>query len=68
MSKGLVGRHEGKIPFARPRHMGEGGMTLKWVLKKQDARAWLSMEWQVAGSCEHSNKPWGSIGCAEFLK
>jgi hypothetical protein len=66
----LVGKPEGKRPLVRPRHrwkdnirmdiqeVGSGGMD--WIWAGSGYR-------QVAGSCECSNEPSGSIKCGEFL-
>lgn len=47
-----------------------GGITLKWILKKQDARTWtrfmlLSIKEQMAVSCEQTNYVLDSTECAK---
>ena len=65
----LVGKPEEKRPLGRPRHRLEDNM--RWIFRKWDVRAWTGSMWlrieQVVGTCEHSNKPSGSIKCGEFL-
>jgi hypothetical protein len=46
---------------------------LKWLLKKQDGSVkddflWLRMGGGGGGSCEHDNKPTGSINWWEFIQ
>jgi hypothetical protein len=47
----------------------DGRIILKWILNKLDGKAWTGLIWLkiVAGACEHSNEPSGSIKCGEFL-
>jgi hypothetical protein len=40
---GLVGKHEGKRPFGRPRHVWEG--NIKYMLKKQNERTGNGCTW-----------------------
>jgi hypothetical protein len=65
----LVGSMQEKSQFE---DLGvDGRMILKWVLRKQNRRAWTesgSGHRSVAGSCEHSDDPVGFIKCEEFLK
>jgi hypothetical protein len=60
--KSLVGKPEGKIPHARPRHRWKD--TLKLSLKKQCGRNWAessdSGQETVLNSYEHSNEHSGS--------
>jgi hypothetical protein len=66
----LVGKPEGKRPLGRPRR--------RWMdIIKMDHReiGWDCMDWidlaqdgPVEGSCEHDNKPSGSIKCWEVLE
>jgi hypothetical protein len=48
----------------------DGKIILNWIFKKWDG-AWTGLSWlrigQVAGCCECSNEPPGSINCGEFL-
>jgi hypothetical protein len=63
----LVGKPEGKRPLGKP--------SRRWEDIRMDLReiVWKSMIWlhltqdPVAGSCEHGNKPSGSIKGGEFL-
>ena len=43
----------------------DGRIILKWVFKKWGREAWTDV--QLAGACEYSNEPWGSMKCREFL-
>jgi hypothetical protein len=57
-------------------HVGNTGVNgriiLRWIFRKWDGGHgldWLAQDkdrWLTA-SCEHSNEPWGSIKCGEFL-
>jgi hypothetical protein len=72
--KTLVGKPEGKRPLGRPRR--------RWVNNiKMNLReiVWAGMDWigldlsgagygRVEASCEHGNKPAGSIECCEVLE
>jgi hypothetical protein len=56
----LVGRPEGRRPLGRPRRRWEDNIKI-------DLKEIGFGDADVAGSCEHSNKPSGSIKCGEFL-
>jgi len=66
----LVGKCEGKRPLGRSRHRWEENIKmdlqevgcggLDWIDLAQDRD-------RVAGTCEGSNEPSGSINCGEFL-
>jgi hypothetical protein len=49
----------------------DGRITLKWILTKYGEKVRTGLIWlrrgMGAGSCEHSNKPLGSIKGGEFL-
>ena len=49
----------------------DGRITLGWIFRKWDVRAWTGSMWlkygQVAGSCVCGNEPLGSVKCGEFL-
>jgi len=67
----LVGKPEWRGPLVRPRH--------RWKHIKMDLKKWVewgrghglgwsgSGHWQVAGSCECSNEPSGSLIRKEFI-
>jgi hypothetical protein len=66
----LVGKPEGKRPLGRPRRRRVG--NIKIDLRET---GWKSMDWielahyrPVKGSCEHGNKPSGSVKCCEVLE
>ena len=55
-------------------HLGDPGIDgriiLRWIFRKWVGGAWTgsdSGQGQVAGTCECSNEPLGSIKCGEFL-
>jgi hypothetical protein len=66
----LVREPEGKRPLGRPRRRWE--VNIRICLRKI---GWEGVDWlhlnsrygPVAGSCEHGNKPSGSIKGGEFL-
>jgi len=65
-----VGKHEGKRPLWRPRHRWEDNINkdlqeVGWEGQRLDQTG--SGYGQVVGTCEHSNKPSGSIKCGIFL-
>jgi hypothetical protein len=66
----LVGKPEGKRPLGRSRRRWR--TILKWILERQDRMVWIGLIWlriePVEGSCEHGNKPPGSIKCWEVLE
>ena len=49
----------------------DGGVILKWILKKWDGEAWTGLLWLRIGTgggrCECGNEPSGSVECGEFL-
>jgi hypothetical protein len=49
----------------------DGRIILEWILGKQDRKAWIGLIWfrigPLAGSCEHSYVPSGSLKGGEFL-
>jgi hypothetical protein len=64
----LAGKTQGKRPLGRNRRRWEEDV-------KMDLRVWwyglnssVSGQKQVEGSCEHGNKPSGSIKCWEILE
>jgi hypothetical protein len=65
----LVGRPDGKRPLGKPR--GRWSIILKWIFKKWDGEAWIGFsgtgQGQLAGACESSNEPLGSMKCRESL-
>jgi hypothetical protein len=66
----LVGKPEGKRILGR--HRLGGRIILKCNLQKYDGVVWTGSIWlrigPVAGSCEQSNEPSGSIKCWEILE
>jgi len=61
----LVGKPKGMRPLGKPRHRGEDNNKIifgKWGYGLDRAG---SGEGQVAGTCECSNEPLGSIKCKE---
>jgi hypothetical protein len=50
----------------------DGRIILKWIFERLDGGHGLERsgpgQGQVAGSCEYSDKPSGSIKCGEFLE
>jgi hypothetical protein len=44
----------------------DGRIILKWIFRKWGVRAQDRERW-LAGTCECSNEPLGSIKCREFL-
>ena len=71
----LVGKPEGKRPLRERDHWGDprtdGRIILRWIFRQWDVGVWTGSSWlriaQVAGTCECSNEPSGSIKCGEFL-
>jgi hypothetical protein len=45
----------------------KGNKILKCTLKKQGVRLRTDLMWPVAGACEHSNEPLGSIKDGKIL-
>jgi hypothetical protein len=62
----LAGKPEGKRPMGRPRHKWVGNIKMDL---KRDRMGWYGLDQSgsgggpVEGSCEHGNKPSGSIKC-----
>ena len=46
----------------------DGRMTLRWIFRKYDVRAWTGMIWIRVGICEYGTKPSGSVKCGVFLE
>ena len=70
MYRVLVGKPEGVRPLGDPGV--DGRIILRGIFRKcDDVRAWIGSSWlrmgQVAGTCECSNEPSGSIKCGEFI-
>ena len=64
----LVGKPEEKRPLGDPGI--DGRIRIRWIFRKWNVGLWTGSSWQgqVAGTCECSNEPSGSIKCREFLE
>jgi hypothetical protein len=47
--RALVGKPEGKKPLGGPRRV-DGRIILKWILNRQDGRAWTGLIWFRIGT------------------
>jgi hypothetical protein len=69
MYRVLVGKLEGKKPLGRPRCRWEDNIKADLQEVGCGGKDWieLAQDRQVAGTCEFSNEPSGSIKCGEYL-
>jgi hypothetical protein len=61
-----VGKLDVMAPLGKPSLTREDGIKMAHI---KGVRGWGMDSWERrsgAGSCEHSNEPWGSINCGEF--
>jgi hypothetical protein len=66
----LVGKPKGKSPFGRPRRGLENNIKMQVTEIQWELADWIRLtqdKGAVTGSCEHGNKPSGSIKGREFL-
>jgi hypothetical protein len=65
----LVGNHEGKNPFGKPRHRWEDHIKMDIQEVGCGDTFWIEFaeDRQVAGTCECCNEPSDSKKCGEFL-
>ena len=63
-----MGKPEGKGPLGRPRRRFEDNIKMDLQEAGCGGMDWIELaQGQVAGNCECSNEPSGSIKCGEFL-
>jgi hypothetical protein len=60
----LVGKLEGKRLLGRPRRRWEDNINIDFQEVGFEVMDWI----ELAGTCECSNEPSGSIKCGEFLE
>jgi hypothetical protein len=64
----LMGKPEGERPRGRPRCMWVENIKMDLREIGWDGMDWIDMAQDMDQSCEHGNKPPGSIKCWEVLE